>query len=88
MSMPSRLGLNIHRKEMVFLWITVPRRGMREGRIRTTPNPPTNIVGFRGFDPNIILIVRGGIPRPMWNFPESLSQAMLVGVMLVGDWAN
>ena len=39
---------------------------------------------FRGFDSSIILILRGEIPRPIGNFPESLTQAMLVGVMLVG----
>ena len=39
----------------------------------------TNIVDFRGFDSSIILIPRGGIPRPIADFPESLSQAMLVG---------
>ena len=50
----------------------------------STPNVPTNIVGFGGFDPSIMLIQRGGIPRPIGNFPESLSQAMLVGVMLLG----
>ena len=27
---------------------------------------------------------RGGIPRPIWNFLGSLSQAILVGIMLVG----
>ena len=32
-----------------------------------------------GFDSNIILIQRGGILRPKGDFPESLSQAMLVG---------
>ena len=48
------------------------------------PNLPTNITGFGGFDLGIILIVRGGIPRPLGDFPESLSQAMLVEVMLVG----
>ena len=47
-------------------------------------NPPTNIVDFRGFDSIIILILRGGISRPLGNFLESLSQAMLVGTMLVG----
>ena len=31
-----------------------------------------------------ILISRGGIPMSIGAFPESLSQAMLVGVMLVG----
>ena len=44
-----------------------------------TPNLPTNIVDFGGFDSSIILILRGGIPRPIGDFPESLSQAMLVG---------
>ena len=43
------------------------------------PNLPTNMVGFRGFESSIILILRGGIPRPIWNFPEVLTQAMLVG---------
>ena len=49
-----------------------------------TANLRTNIMDFRGFDSSIILILRGGIPRPIGDFPESLSQAMLVGVMLVG----
>ena len=48
------------------------------------PNPPTNIVEFRGFDSSIILIQRGGILMSIGNLPESLSQAMLVGTMLVG----
>ena len=43
----------------------------------------TNIMDFRGFDSSIILILRGGIPRPIGDFPESLSQAILVGIMLV-----
>ena len=44
----------------------------------------TKIMDFRGFDSSRILILRGGIPRPKGNFPESLSQAILVGIMLVG----
>ena len=51
---------------------------------RHTPNPPTNIVNFRGFDSSIISFLRGGILRPIGNFPEILSQAMLAGIMLVG----
>ena len=39
---------------------------------------------FRGFDASIILILRGGIPRPVGDFAESLSQAILAGMMLVG----
>ena len=34
---------------------------------------------FRGFDSNVNLILRGGIARPIGNFPEDLSRAMLVG---------
>ena len=48
-----------------------------------TPNLPTNIVGFRGFDSITILIQRGGIVMSIGNLPESLSRAMLVGTMLV-----
>ena len=49
-----------------------------------TPNLPTNIVDFRGFDSSIILTLRGGVPRPIGDFPESLSQTMLVGLMFAG----
>ena len=38
----------------------------------------------RGFDSSIILNLRGGILRPTGDFLESLSEAMLVGIMLVG----
>ena len=51
---------------------------------KTTPNLPTNTVDFRGFDSSTILIFRSEIPRPIKDFPESLTQAMLVGIMLVG----
>ena len=49
-----------------------------------TANLPTNIVVFRGFDSSTILIERGEIRMYIGDFPESLSQAMLVGTMLVG----
>ena len=49
-----------------------------------TPNLPTNIVGFRGFDSSTILIQRGGIPRPIGDLPESSSRAMSVGKLLIG----
>ena len=39
---------------------------------------------FGGFDSNIILILRGGILMSIGDFPESLSQAILVGIILVG----
>ena len=50
----------------------------------TTPSLPTNIVGFRGFDSSITLCLTGDISRLVGDFPESLSQAMWLGVMLVG----
>ena len=50
---------------------------------RVTANLPTNIVDFRGFDSSIILSLRGGIPNLIGDFPDCLSQAMLVGIMLV-----
>ena len=40
--------------------------------------------GFRGVDSSIILVWRGEILMSTGDFPESLSQAMLVGTMLVG----
>ena len=50
-----------------------------------TANLRTNIMDFRGFDSSIILSFRAGIPRPIGNSPESLSQAILAGIMLVGE---
>ena len=44
-----------------------------------SPNLPTNIVDFGVFDSSVILIERGGILMSIGDFPENLSQAMLVG---------
>ena len=49
-----------------------------------TANLPANIVDFRGFDSSVIIIIGGEHLISTGDFPESLSQAMLVGVMLVG----
>ena len=43
-----------------------------------TPDLPTNIMDCGRLDSSIILRLRGGIPRPIEKFPESLSQAILV----------
>ena len=45
---------------------------------------PTNTMDFRGFESSINLILRVGILMSIGDFPESLSQAILVGTMLVG----
>ena len=51
----------------------------RESDEDDTPNLPTNIVDIRGFDSSMMLNLRGGILMSVGDFPESLSQAMLVG---------
>ena len=81
------------------LWLATGHGRAREQRRKThdrcppegdptmkspTPNLPTDMVGFKGFDSSIILIERGGILRFIGDFLESLTQAMLVGTMLVG----
>ena len=48
------------------------------------PNLRTKIMDFRGFDSCRILILRGGILMYIVNIPESLSQATLVRIILVG----
>ena len=48
------------------------------------PNLPTKIVDFKGFDSNIILMLRGGILKSIENFLEFVSQAILAGIILVG----
>ena len=50
----------------------------------STANLRTEILDFRGFDTSTsFLIVRGGIPRPIWTFPESLSQAILAEMITI-----
>ena len=51
---------------------------------RITPNPPTNIVDFIGFASSIMLCLRGEILMSIGDFPDSLSQAVLVWIMLGG----
>ena len=67
------------------LYCTFPDGFVEGYRRPITANLPTNIADFRGFDSSIILIYRGGIVMSIGNWPESLSQAMLVGIILVGS---
>ena len=50
--------------------------------IHLAANRHTKILDVRGFYSNIIFILRGGIPMPIGDFPETLSQAILVGRIL------
>ena len=69
----------------IYIYIYIEReRCICVQDVSDTANLPTNIVDFRGFDSSIISILRDGILRPLGNFPGSLSQAILVGIMLVG----
>ena len=52
--------------------------------MRCIANLRTKIMDFRRFDSSRILNVPGGIPRSIGNLQESLSQAILVGIILVG----
>ena len=49
-----------------------------------TANLRTKILDFRGFDSSIFLILRCGIPRPIGNCLEMLSQQILAGRFLAG----
>ena len=51
-----------------------------------TASLSTEILDLRGFDLSRILILRGGTPRPIGNFPESLSQAISARMTLVARW--
>ena len=60
------------------------KHGLPAFAFEVTANLCTNIMDFRGFDSSIILMLRGGISRRIGKLPGSLSQAILVGIMLVG----
>ena len=47
-------------------------------------NLRTKILDFRGFDSSVILMFSGGSIMSIGNVPESLSQAIFVGIILVG----
>ena len=49
-----------------------------------TANLRTKILDFRGLDSSRILILRNAILMSMGDFPDILSQEILVGISLVG----
>ena len=69
-------------------WATrrVRRSTALAGMSCSTADLRTKTLDFRDFDSSIILIIRGEIPRLIGSSPESLSQAILVGIILVGRW--
>ena len=78
----------------IYIYIALPAQKGTSSKMGT-PNLPTNMVDFGGFHSSIMLCLRGGILMSIGNSPESLSQAMLVGVMLpvccprfVFDWTQ
>ena len=58
--------------------------GSRPSGNRHAANLRTRIMDFGGFGSSRILLLRGRILRPTGNFPESWSQRILVGIILVG----
>ena len=63
--------------------LTLSFRGSDLRELPRMTNLCTEILDFRGFDPSRILLLRGGIPMPTGNLPESLSQRLLAGIILV-----
>ena len=55
----------------------------RRGRDKRGANLRTKILDFRGCDSSVILISRGGILMSIGNFPETLSQQILVTVGII-----
>ena len=68
---------------VIILYVLYNWPDAERGRFRGAANLPTRILDFKGFDSSRILILRGGILMSVGNFPESLSQGILAGVILV-----
>ena len=49
-----------------------------------TANLRTKILDFRGFDPSVILSLRGGVLMSTENLPEVLIQGVFVGIIQYG----
>ena len=68
---------------LLLLYLLIPQKAQgTPGDL--TPNLRNKILDFGGFDSSTILVPRGGILRSTGNFPESLSQRILAGRLLVG----
>ena len=58
--------------------------GTFEGTPQSTANLPSKILDLRGFNSDIILILRGGILMSIGNPTEIMSHQILVGIILAG----
>ena len=68
----------------IYIYIYI-KRGGESAAPAATANLRTKILDFRGFDSSRILILSGGILVSIGDFPESLSQQILAGRILVGQ---
>ena len=69
----------------ILKWEILTRPVLRGERNKPhTANLRTKILDFGGFDSGGILILRGGTLMSIGNFPQSLSQQILAGIILVG----
>ena len=74
-------SIHIH----VFIYTYVLRiRNDSKGLAEDAANLRTKILDFRGFGSSVVLSLRGGVLMSIGNFPESLSQQILVAMLLVG----
>ena len=92
LSLPIYIYIYIYTHIYIYIYIYSVRQvalGKRfppnwTGQGGTMANLRTKIMDFRVADSSIISILRGGIPMSVGDLPDSLSQAILVGIMLVG----
>ena len=71
----------------VLLFMMAPPAPSMKAPPLTYGQSPYQYSGFRRFDSGILLILRVGIIMSTRNIPEGLSQAILVGIILVGRLA-
>ena len=75
------IHMNIYIHIYIYIYVYTHVAELQEDLSSACPavNLRAKILDFRRFDSSRILISRGGVPRPIGNFPESLSQGILAG---------
>ena len=69
---------------IILYYIMLSDRGAFGSTFTANLRTSTKILDLRVFDPSIILMLRDRILMSTGNFPEILSQRILVGIILVG----